>query len=856
MKKYFVLSVLLACCFVSRAYDFSDVAPTGQTLYYNIISSSSLTVAVTSPFVFWSGYTRPTGSLTIPSTVSYDGITYSVTSIGEQAFQSCSGLTSVTIPNSVTSIGSYAFNGCSSLTSISIPNSVISIGSDAFSICVSLTSVTIPNSVISIGSYAFNGCSSLTSISIPNSVISIGNFAFENCSGLTGVTIGNSVISIGSYVFSGCSSLTVVTIPSSVASIGLWAFNGVEVVNYCGSASGSPWGATRVVCGFYGEGDFLYQDSTKTTLIAYVGSASSVAIPNTVTSIWERAFYGCSGLTSVTIGNSVTSIGEQAFYGCSGLTNVTIPNSVTSIGEQAFYSCSGLTSVTIGNSVTTIGYAVFYECSSLTSVTIGNSVTSIGEMAFYNCSGLTSVTIPNSVTSIADYAFRYCSNLTGITIGNSVISIGRSAFSGCSGLTSVIIPNSVTTIGSGAFFDCGGLDTVFSLNPTAPTLGSFCFDYCPIQEIYIPCGSMASYSARWSSYSNFLQESDSPFERVLQSVNDTMGSVSLLTSVCADTSTILATPNYGYHFTQWSDGDTINPRTFVLTQDTSFTAQFGYNSYVIFKSCDTIQGNVMGEDSADYLSDVTLTATPNYGYHFTQWSDGVTDNPRTFVLTQDTSFTAQFGYSSYAVTKVCDTLQGNVMGEDSADYLSNVVLTAEPNYGYHFTQWSDGVTDNPRTFILTQDTTFVAEFDRNSYAVTCVSNDVSMGQVQGGGTFLYLDTVALSAVAVEPYRFTHWQDGDTVNPRSIVVYSDSTFTAYFENSTEGIETVQKSYTLTVVGNAIRISGAMGETVRVFDVVGRQLLIKKLDSEEILLDQTGVFFVQVGNAPTEKVVLVR
>ena len=104
-----------------------------------------------------------------------------------------------------------------------------------------------------------------------------------------------------------------------------------------------------------------------------------------------------------------------------------------------------------------------------------------------------------------------------------------------------------------------------------------------------------------------------------------MGSVSLLTSVCADTSTILATPNYGYHFTQWSDGDTINPRTFVLTQDTSFTAQFGYNSYAVIKVCDTLQGNVMGEDSADYLSDVTLTATPNYGYHFTQWSDALTE---------------------------------------------------------------------------------------------------------------------------------------------------------------------------------------------------------------------------------------
>ena len=156
----------------------------------------------------------------------------------------------------------------------------------------------------------------------------------------------------------------------------------------------------------------------------------------------------------------VTSIRERAFYECTGLTSVTIPNSVTTIGGYAFYECTGLTSVTIGNSVTTIGKNAFYCCTGLTSVTIGNSVTTIGESAFSSCTGLTSVTIPNSVTTIGEWAFSYCISLTSVTIPNSVTSIGTGVFSNCTGLTSVIIPNSVTTIGVNAFYYCSGLTSI------------------------------------------------------------------------------------------------------------------------------------------------------------------------------------------------------------------------------------------------------------------------------------------------------------------------------------------------------------------------------------------------------------
>ena len=189
-------------------------------------------------------------------------------------------------------------------------------------------------------------------------------------------------------------------------------------------------------------------------------------------------------MTSLTIGNSVTSIGNEAFYGCSGLTSLTIPNSVTSIGNKAFFECRGLASLTIGSSVTSIGNEAFKRCSGLTSLTIGNSVTSIGDSAFYGCSGLTSVTIPNSVTSIGNSAFYGCSGLTSLTIGNSVTSIGENAFMGCSALAEVDL-NSVSNLGDKAFSGCTGLKTVSMLK--AKSVNATALEGCTaIEKLMLP----------------------------------------------------------------------------------------------------------------------------------------------------------------------------------------------------------------------------------------------------------------------------------------------------------------------------------------------------------------------------------
>ena len=435
----------------------------------------------------------------------------SVTSIGYDAFYRCTGLTSITIPDGVTSIGDDAFYGCTSLTSITIPDGVTSIGEDMFRGCTSLTSITIPDSVTSIGEYAFYGCTSLTSITIPDSVTSIGEGAFQECTGLTSITIPDSVTSISNQAFAGCSGLTSVTIGSSVWRIGNYAFSGCSGL----TSITIPNSVTNI-------DTYAFSDCSNLT---------SVTIGSSVWSIGNCAFSDCSGLTSITVdagnptyhsvGNciietesktlivgctnsviptdgSVTSIGNRAFHCCSGLTSITIPDSVTSIGYKAFSWCENLSEITIGNGISRIEKETFSLCTSLQSINSPDSVTSIGYEAFYNCKNLQSISIPNSVTEIRDSAFEKCESLREVTIGNGVTSINESTFKNCTSLRSITIPDSVTSIGIMAF------DWTFLRNITIPdsvtSIGYKAFANCGDLTIHAPAGSYAEQYAKENNY--------------------------------------------------------------------------------------------------------------------------------------------------------------------------------------------------------------------------------------------------------------------------------------------------------------------------------------------------------------------
>ena len=339
-------------------------------------------------------------------------------------------------------------------------------------------------------------------------VTSIRYSAFQDCSSLTSVIIGNSVKSIEHSAFSGCYSITSIVVDKNNTT-----YDSRENCNAIIETASHTLivGCQKTIIpnsvtsigrkAFYGCSSItsitIPNSVTSIGVYAFRGCSSltSMTIPNSVTSIENGAFYGCSSLTSVTIPNSVTSIGSSAFARCSSLTSITIPNSVTSIESHTFSGCSSLASVTIPNSVTSIEWYAFEDCSSLNSVTIGNCVTSIGDYAFSGCSSLTSVTIPNCVTSIGDYAFSGCSSLTSVTISNSVTSIGYRTFYGCSSLASVTIPNSVTSIVDYAFEDCSSLTSV-TIGNSVTSIGWHAFLGCPSITSIVVDKNNTTYDSR------------------------------------------------------------------------------------------------------------------------------------------------------------------------------------------------------------------------------------------------------------------------------------------------------------------------------------------------------------------------
>ena len=363
------IAIMLCVALPTLAHDFEV-----DGIYYNFLDKTAKTVKVTYKGNSTGAYSDAyTGNVTIPSSVTYSGTTFSVTSIGSHAFAYCTGLTSVTIPNSVTSIGEAAFYGCTGLTSVNISDlsawckidfsdsysNPLYYAKNLYLNGAEIKELVIPNDITEIKSYAFNGCDGLTSVTIPNSVTLIGENAFYGCNGLTSVTIPNSVTLIGSDAFSGCDDLTSVTIPNSVTSIGSEAF-------------------------------------------AYCTGLTSVTIPNSVTSIGKWAFYGCDGLTSVNISDlsawckidfsdynaNPLYYAEKFNLNGTEITNLVIPNDITEINGYAFCGCDGLTSVTIGNSVTTIGEWAFVSCRNIKTIVSLNPTppTCSSSESFYNYS--------------------------------------------------------------------------------------------------------------------------------------------------------------------------------------------------------------------------------------------------------------------------------------------------------------------------------------------------------------------------------------------------------------------------------------------------------------------------------------
>ncbi len=317
--------------------------------------------------------------LTIPAKAKFDGKTYSVTAIGEDAFSGCEKLTSVTFPNTIKEIGEDAYWGCEHLTS-----------------------AVLPKSIKTIGDYAFDFC-----------------YALENIGNL------NTVEKVGRFCFYG-TQLERITIPATLAEIGEGAFSGTPKLQEIVVEAGNPTYDSRGKC------NAIIEKKTNTLHTACVNTV----IPNDVTIIGPNAYYSVP-IESIEIPSCITTIERKAFYGCTNLKSIVIPDNVTKLGEGAFYNCKSLQSVTLSKNIEAIESGTFYECTNLKTVNFpeGAKVKSIGYEAFYN-SGIESINLPTTLTKIGEEAF--CgSSLKEITLGTTITSIGKYAFAYCDALSKV-----------------------------------------------------------------------------------------------------------------------------------------------------------------------------------------------------------------------------------------------------------------------------------------------------------------------------------------------------------------------------------------------------------------------------------
>ena len=932
-KRLLILMVTLTAVLQTAwAYDFSATSPSGHTLYYEIISGTT-NVGVVRPgtgsaYNTYNNYV--TGNVVIPATVVYNNTTYNVTELRSiyvvssgydyGSFDGCSGLTSITIPNSVTTIGGYAFYGCTGLTSVIIPNSVTTIEHYAFSGCSGLPSITIPNSVTTIGDNAFNGVINIVYYGTATDYYNWGamyrnkyyesGFVYEDSTKTillkyvgtdTNVTIPNSVDTIGAYAFQN-SGLTSITIPENVRYVGYKAF-GVDY-DHSSSLTTVVWNAKNAFIDtdgmnsdidspFYGCSNIstvTFGDSVRVIpdyLFTNRTGLTSVTIGNSVTTIGGSAFAGCSGLTSVTIPNSVTTIGGSAFAGCSGLTSVTLPNSVDTIWHYAFQN-TGLTSITIpenvryigsnafgiygyGNqssflttvvwnaknaSITTDGWnydSPFYGCSNISTVTFGdsvrvipgnlfpsvsenitpnvyygrdienwinikrinsgnygyamfgyygngkynlyinnqlvtnldipNTVDTIQAGTFYGCNSIQSITIPtqiefmesnafccwnlNSVTwnaincNVESYYLGECGSgninslvlgdsvqvipnyafmvfgITNVNLPNSLTSIGENAFEGCINLASITIPSQVTTIGNGAFAECINLRSI-TMEPTVPPTiytGTF-YGVGTGVSVNVPCGTVEDYSsaAFWFNFSNIRQSSECFRTITVISLNTSQGTVlGGGTYEYGSTATIAAIPKSGYQFYQWNDGDVSNPRSLVVSSDSSFIATFSSITtggglvhdtlYVDRYIYDTIYTTVHDTVSNNIYDTVIITnydtiintvydtiiTTINDTVTITQYDTIINTVYDTVINTVYDTITVSETYYTLDVTST-NSAQG--IGAGSGSYPEGCVVTIVglPMEGYRFVSWNDGNTDNPRQITISENASYVANF--------------------------------------------------------------------------------------------------------------------------------------------------
>lgn len=652
----------------------------------------------------------PDGVIDIPDTVTKDNIDYTVTAIGNNAFESLN-VSSVFIPATVTSIGPFAFRFCKFLATVTfaedsqlksiglgafygteqayprfkeikIPDSVETIGNAAFRYCQNLERIALPSALQTLSNVTFYGCTALSEVTFPASLETIQVGAFGYCRNLSEVELPASLKTIQSYVFGGCSDLKTVSYDGSLEQWNHITANN-DVLGYsCPSLVTDDYTAQFILV----ENDLPDHFPKTVTITKYTGTESTVILPSTisnwpVTKIGEDALKDNTTITSVTIPASVTEIGSNAFAGCTNLTSVKYGGDWSKLtiqsGNPAVQDAANAPlfdfAFTPDNTAVIVRYKGTAADVTIPSRYKGKPVTMIDHAAFYN-SVVTSVTIPDSVTSIRDSAFVFCSQLTNISIPNSVTAIGSFAFDGCTKLESITLPSSLSTIQSYAFYNCGNLKTI-RIPVSVTFIENFAFDGCPSSMTVTYSGSKTQWDAISKGSNNDVLENNLICAKLEATFDPDNGeSIFKQTIDRGGKFKEPAAPSKENHtFAGWYNGDEKFYFTTVPTGDVTLTANWEKSKYKV--SFITEHGDAPDSQNVPYNETATnpgeLAAE---GYTFGGWYTDKTYNTEFDFRTPITGDTKVYAKWEKNAPVLPDTYALNVSG--AFVYVDGVDVTA------------------------------------------------------------------------------------------------------------------------------------------------------------------------------------
>ena len=727
------------------------------------------------------------GVIDIPDTVTKDNIDYTVTAIGNKAFESLN-VSSVFIPATVRSIGDSAFGYCKALTTVTFAegSQLKSIERAAFygteHAHPRFKEIKIPDSVETIGNGAFYDCRDLERITLPSALQKLSNSTFYDCTALSEVTFPASLKTIEKSAFSGCRKLSKVKLPASLTTIQSYVFDrcsALKTVFYDGSLE--RWSQINTSNDFLGysspslvmddytaqfilveDGPFAEPIPKKTvTITKYTGKESTVILPSTisgwpVTKIGEAALKDNTTITSVTIPASVTEIGSNAFAGCTNLTsvhyagdwsNLTIQSGNPAVQDAANAPLFDFEFTPDNTAVIVTNYKYNGAAADVTipSRYKGKPVTTIGHAAFFN-SAVTSVTIPDSVTSISDDAFVNCPQLTNISIPNSVTYIGFSAFNSCTSLKSITLPSSLSTIQSYAFCNCGNLETI-RIPVSVTSIGNCAFADCPSLMTVTYSGSKKQWDAITKGSNNDVLENHLICAKLEATFTADGESISTQTIDRGGKFTEPAAPSKENHtFAGWYNGD----EKFDFDADTTnapnvleLVAKWEKSKYTVKFVSDHGSFADQTIEHGKTIKTGNLTIPTVEGYTFDGWyTDDTYSTEFDFStpITGDTKVYAKWTANDYEVSFI--TEHGDAPASQNVKFNGTAkdpgTLTEE---GYTFDGW---YTDNTYSteFDFTQpiksNTKVYAKWEKN--APNTYALNVS-------GAFVYVDGVDVTAPA-------------------------------------------------------------------------------------------------------------